>query len=137
MAVPTLLCSLLVPSARIGGMPAANSAGTVSRPPPPAMLSTSPAPNPAAARIDMTPIGTVIARYSCLPIRLNGAGPRPIGRLWRLGGKAHRREGEALDPARNEMRLELAAHFFRALARRADQMGAARRQDFDRADADA
>ena len=42
LAVPKLLCSLLVAMALTGGMPAAISAGMVSSPPPPAMASMRP-----------------------------------------------------------------------------------------------
>ena len=43
LAVPKLLCSLLVAMALTGGRPAAISAGMVSNPPPPAMASMRPA----------------------------------------------------------------------------------------------
>ena len=45
---PNEACPLFVASAMGTGKPAARSAGTVTRPPPPAIASTSPAPNAAS-----------------------------------------------------------------------------------------
>ena len=47
---PKTLCPLLVPSASAGGSPAASRAGSVMRPPPPAMASTVPATKEATTR---------------------------------------------------------------------------------------
>ena len=48
----------MVPSANCGGSPAANKAGTVISPPPPAMVSTKPAKNAAAVRRIMLRVET-------------------------------------------------------------------------------
>src|SRR3569623_190327 len=52
--------TLLVPSAAIGGTPAASKAGSAISPPPPAMASTNPASMPAPARASKTSGSRVI-----------------------------------------------------------------------------
>ncbi len=66
--LPNEDCSLFVPSAIMGGIPAFNKTGSVINPPPPATESTQPAIIPADRKMVMCKVGFSKNKFSILLI---------------------------------------------------------------------